>query len=125
MRTNGYKHVTIVMFGAAVTFAAIGVGSSSATDGGPKEAADLMISIKVLGAQCSNCKKLYEAVKQAVQSLGVEANLEKVTDYQEMMRYGLMQTPGLVIEEKLVAAGRIPPMSELVSMIATALAIQG
>ncbi|MBC7293647.1 MAG: TM0996/MTH895 family glutaredoxin-like protein [Thermoleophilia bacterium] len=84
-----------------------------------------MISIKVLGAQCSNCEKLFEAVKQAVQSLGVEANLEKVTDYQEMMHYGLMQTPGLVIEEKLVAAGRIPPMSELVSMITTALAAQG
>lgn len=81
-----------------------------------------MLHIKVLGTGCTNCNKLYETVKKAAASLGVETELEKVTDYQEMMRYGLLQAPGLVINEKLVLSGKVPSVTEMTSLLTTALA---
>lgn len=81
-----------------------------------------MLTIKVLGSGCANCKKVEAIAKQAVAKLGVEAAVEKVTDYALIMQYNVLATPGLVINEQLVAAGRIPNEAEVTSWIATAIA---
>lgn len=80
-----------------------------------------MLSIKVLGSGCANCHKVEELAKQAVAQLGVEAKVEMVTDMQEIMRYGVMGTPGIVINEKVVSTGRVPALSQITTMITTAL----
>ena len=76
-----------------------------------------MLHIKVLGPGCSNCKRLEMMVNQALASLSVEAKVEKVTDFMEIMKYPVLATPGLVINEALVSAGRLPSQAELVSWL--------
>mgnify|MGYP001495128056 FL=1 len=80
-----------------------------------------MLSIKVLGPGCANCQKVEAAAKSAVASMGVDAEIVKVTDYADIMAYNVLSTPGLVINEKLVAAGRIPQEAEVKTWIANAL----
>lgn len=80
-----------------------------------------MLSIKILGSGCANCHKVEELTKQAVSQLGIEAQVEMVTDMQTIMRYGVMGTPGIVINEKVVSAGRVPALSQITTMITTAL----
>jgi small redox-active disulfide protein 2 len=80
-----------------------------------------MLSIKVLGSGCANCKKVEAAAKKAVANLGVEAEIVKVTDYADIMAYNVLATPGLVINEKLVAAGRVPQEAEVTTWVADAL----
>ena len=80
-----------------------------------------MLQIKVLGAGCENCKRVEKTVKSAVAKLGVEAEISKVTGYGEIQSYGVLATPGLVIDEKLVCAGRIPGEAEVTTWIADAL----
>jgi small redox-active disulfide protein 2 len=72
-----------------------------------------MTIIKVLGSGCANCKRLEETARKVVETLGIEAQIEKVTDYAEIMKYSIMSTPGLVINEKVVSAGRIPNEAEI------------
>ena len=67
-----------------------------------------MLTIKILGPGCANCKRLEEIARKAASDLNVTAELTKVTDYNEILAYDLMSTPGLVINEKLVSSGRIP-----------------
>jgi small redox-active disulfide protein 2 len=80
-----------------------------------------MLSIKVLGSGCANCHKVEELAKQAVTTLGIQAKVELVTDVQEIMRYGVMNTPGIVVNEKVVSTGRVPALSQITTMITTAL----
>ncbi len=82
-----------------------------------------MLNIKVLGPGCNNCHMVEEAARAAVTALGVEAEFEKVTDREQFAKYGLLFTPGLVINEKLVAAGRIPQEIEVQAWIANAMAV--
>jgi small redox-active disulfide protein 2 len=77
-----------------------------------------MINIKVLGSGCANCKRLEETARKAVETLGIEAEIEKVTNYAEIMKYPILSTPGLVINEKLVSAGRIPSEKEITDWLA-------
>ena len=72
-----------------------------------------MLNVKILGSGCANCKRLEATARKVVQSLGLEAEIEKVTDYAEIMKYPILSTPGLVVNEKLVSAGRIPSESEI------------
>jgi len=72
-----------------------------------------MLTIKVLGSGCSNCKKLEAITRKVVETMGLEAEVIKVTDYAEIMKYPILSTPGLVINEKLVSAGRIPTEVEI------------
>jgi small redox-active disulfide protein 2 len=80
-----------------------------------------MLTIKVLGPGCANCQKVEAAAKSAVAHMGVEAEIIKVTDYGQIMAYNILSTPGLVINEKLVAAGRIPKEAEVMTWIGNAL----
>ncbi len=75
------------------------------------------MNIKVLGTGCSNCNTLVKLVKTTVEEMGVDATVEKVEDIQKIMGYGIMRTPGLVINEKVVISGRIPSAKELVELI--------
>lgn len=72
-----------------------------------------MITVKVLGPGCRNCERLDAAAREAAASEGLDAAFIKVTDYGEIMAYNVLATPGLVINEQLVAAGRIPSTAEI------------
>jgi small redox-active disulfide protein 2 len=65
-------------------------------------------TIEVLGPGCANCKRLEAVAREAVQMAGVEAEIVKVTDYAQIAAYGVLSTPGLVIDGKVVSTGRIP-----------------
>ncbi len=67
-----------------------------------------MKNIKVLGSGCRNCEITANAIAQAAKEANVEIELEKVTDIAEIMAYGVMSTPGVVVDGKLVHAGGIP-----------------
>jgi len=69
--------------------------------------------IKVLGSGCANCKKLEENTRKAVEELGIEATIEKVTDFKKIMAYGVMKTPALVVDEKVKIMGRVPSADEI------------
>jgi small redox-active disulfide protein 2 len=79
-----------------------------------------MINIKILGSGCANCKKVEEITQQVVNNMGMQAEIVKVTDYSEIMRYPILSTPGLVINEKLVCAGRIPAQAEVTTWLVNA-----
>ena len=72
-----------------------------------------MLKIKVLGPGCSNCRQLEKITLNEVAKLGMNADIEKVTDYGQIVGYGVMSTPGLVINEQVMAAGRIPTNQEV------------
>lgn len=72
-----------------------------------------MLNIKVLGPGCANCKRMEQLARREVEKLGLAAEIEKVTDYGRIMAYGVMSTPGLVINEQVVAYGRIPSNQEV------------
>jgi len=80
-----------------------------------------MLTIKVLGSGCANCKNVESVARKAVADLAIEAEVIKVTEYPEIMKYNIMSTPGLVINEKLVSAGRIPSAAEVTTWLTTAL----
>ncbi len=79
-----------------------------------------MLVVKVLGSGCANCKKVEALARQAVANMGFEAQFEKVTDHAEIMKYPILATPGLVINEKLVSAGRIPTEAEITTWLTSA-----
>ncbi len=80
-----------------------------------------MLSIKVLGSGCQNCVRLEKIVHQATDTLGVEAQIEHVTDMAKIMSYSILSTPGLVIDEKVVCSGRVPSPAEVTTWITSAL----
>jgi small redox-active disulfide protein 2 len=82
-----------------------------------------MLTIKVLGSGCANCKKLEALTRQAVSNLGIEAEVIKVTEYPEIMKYNIMSTTGLVLNEKVVSAGRIPSEAEITTFLTSALTV--
>ncbi len=76
-----------------------------------------MIEIKVLGPGCANCKRLEQIARKVVGNLAVDANIEKVTDYKQMVDLGVMTTPGLIVNDKVVSSGRIPSETEVITWI--------
>jgi small redox-active disulfide protein 2 len=80
-----------------------------------------MLIIKVLGSGCENCKRLAWLAERAAHHLAIEAQIIKVTDYNEIMKYDVLSTPGLVINEKLVVSGRVPSEGEITTFLTDAL----
>ena len=80
-----------------------------------------MLTIKVLGSGCENCKKVEDVTRRAVNNMRVEAEVIKVTEDADIMQYDIMSTPGLVINEKLVSAGKIPSEAQVMTWLADAL----
>ena len=80
-----------------------------------------MLNIKILGAGCANCKQVEKTARDIVNEMALEAEFIKVTDYVEIMRYDVLSTPGLVVNEKVVCSGRIPTKAEVTSWLVDAL----
>jgi len=80
-----------------------------------------MLTIKVLGSGCANCKRVEQIAHKVITDMGIEAEVIKVTDYAEIMAYNIMSTPGLVINEKIVSTGRIPTSAEVTTWLTNAL----
>ena len=78
-----------------------------------------MLNIKVLGPGCANCVNLEKQARQAVEQLGLDATIEKVTDYTEIAGYGIMRTPGLVVDEQVLVSGRVPKAAEIAQLLSS------
>lgn len=76
-----------------------------------------MKKIQILGTGCPKCKKLAECAEQAAKELGIEYELEKVTKIADIMKFGVMVTPSLVVDGKVKVAGKVPPIEEIKEMI--------
>ena len=73
-----------------------------------------MKKVQILGTGCAKCQKLTENAAQAARTLGVTVELEKVTDMAEIMKFGVLSTPGLVIDGKLIASGKLLAPDEII-----------
>ena len=80
-----------------------------------------MLTIKVLGSGCANCKRLEQIARKVIDNMAMEAEVIKVTDYADIMAYNVLSTPGLVVNEKLVSTGRIPSEAEVTTWLTDAL----
>lgn len=74
-----------------------------------------MLQIKVLGSGCANCKRLEQEVREALADSTIEFEVIKVTDYADIMAYNILSTPGLVMNETVVSAGRIPKRAQIMA----------
>ncbi|MBD3169469.1 MAG: thioredoxin family protein [candidate division Zixibacteria bacterium] len=75
------------------------------------------MKLKVLGPGCARCRELFERTQKAVSELGIECELEKVEDINQITSYGVLFTPALVIDEQLKFSGKLPSVEELKSLI--------
>ena len=75
------------------------------------------MTIKILGPGCANCGTLLRNAQEAVINLDLVANVEKVEDYAQMMSYGILGTPGLVIDDVLVSSGRVNSVEEITELL--------
>jgi small redox-active disulfide protein 2 len=78
------------------------------------------VIIRVLGTGCSKCDKLFKLANQAVRESGVEAQVERVQDLQEILSYDILMTPALVIDGAVKVAGRVPSLDEMKSLVLAA-----
>jgi small redox-active disulfide protein 2 len=76
-----------------------------------------MVSVKILGTGCKKCQTLEQKVKDVVSQNNVDAVIEKVTDINDMMSYGIMMTPGLVVNEKVMSTGIIPKDEQILNWL--------
>lgn len=76
------------------------------------------LDVKILGPGCANCRNLEKATREALADLGLEADIGKVTDGGEIAGYGVMRTPGLVVDGEVVLSGRVPKADEVKQLLA-------
>jgi small redox-active disulfide protein 2 len=76
-----------------------------------------MKKLQVLGVGCPKCRKLVEATEQAANALGIEYELQKVTDLNEIMSFGVMMTPALVVDGQVKVTGKVPPVEEVKKLL--------
>ncbi|WP_372595349.1 thioredoxin family protein [Actinotalea sp.] len=74
--------------------------------------------IKILGSGCANCVNLERVTREAADDLGVVAEFEKVTDYADIASYGIMRTPGLVVDDEVLLSGRVPTREQVRELLA-------
>ncbi|MDR3698466.1 MAG: thioredoxin family protein [Candidatus Sulfopaludibacter sp.] len=79
-----------------------------------------MSKIKILGTGCTKCRNLTANAERAVQELGIEAEIEKVTEVQDIIKFQILMTPGLVIDGQVKSAGRVPSVEEIQQMLQAA-----
>jgi small redox-active disulfide protein 2 len=79
------------------------------------------MNIKILGTGCARCHQLEKTTKEVVKEMGIDATIEEVKDINKIVEYAVLTTPGLVVNEELVCAGRVPTKAELTQLIANAL----
>ena len=79
-----------------------------------------MLTVKILGSGCANCVNLEKATRQAVNDLGLDATIEKVTDYAEIAAHGVMKTPALVIDDHVVLSGKVATPAEIADLLQAA-----
>ena len=72
-----------------------------------------MLNIKVIGSGCANCINLEKLCKEVVAENNIDADIEKINDYKDIMSYGIMSTPGLVVNRKVIHSGKLPTKSTL------------
>ena len=77
-----------------------------------------MKNIKILGTGCTNCKTTYKLIEEAAKAAGVEVELEKVEDMPQIMSYGIMSTPGVVVDGKVVHSGGVPSKESIEAWLA-------
>jgi small redox-active disulfide protein 2 len=80
-----------------------------------------MLTIKILGSGCANCKRVEQIARKIVNEMALEAEVVKVTDYADITAYNILSTPGLVVNEKVVCSGRIPTPAEVTTWLVDAL----
>ena len=78
------------------------------------------MTIKVLGMGCANCRRLEENVSRTVFEMGLDATIEQVTDFPAILAYGVSSTPALVVDERVLAAGRVPDSGQIRKLLAPA-----
>lgn len=78
--------------------------------------------VKILGPGCTNCKNLERAAREALDELGLDASVEKVEDYPTILSYGVMSTPALVVDERVLVSGRVPKPAEVKQLLTAAMA---
>lgn len=76
--------------------------------------------VKILGPGCTKCKNLERVTREALDQLGMDATIEKVEDYAAIMGYGIMSTPGLVVDDKVIISGRVPKSAEVKRLLTAA-----
>ena len=76
--------------------------------------------VKILGPGCKNCQNLETRAREALDHLGLQADVEKVTDVAAIAGYGVMKTPGLDVDEKVLVSGRVPSADEVTGLLAAA-----
>ena len=79
------------------------------------------MEVKILGTGCPTCKRLEKVTRQALDEMGIEATVTKVTDMMDILSYGIPATPGLFIDGEVASYGRVPTKAETASLITTAL----
>lgn len=78
------------------------------------------LDIKILGPGCKNCRDLENATREALATLGIDATIEKITDIAAIAGYGVMATPGLVVDGRVVSSGRVPDATRIAELLAPA-----
>ncbi len=76
-----------------------------------------MKKVLVLGPGCANCQMLYERARLAAQELGLELEIDKITDLDVMLGYGIMATPALVVDGQVKVAGRVPSVEQIMEVL--------
>ncbi len=79
-----------------------------------------VLDIKILGPGCANCTALETATRQALTQLGLDAEIDKVTDFADIAAYGVMSTPGLVVDGTVVSTGRVPSTEQIAELLGRA-----